>query len=214
MAPSVGRRLCTLWFENKGVPAIESKDAFGLCTYRHELRHESSKCTLPTGIHDPAGIRASRAPTLLSLPLIIMNILENGVGYLAPSTSAEPQPGYLAVSTHPRQVLGHPSSPFPAHPSPARRNPCSPSALLSHLRLLLALWLPSLHRRGSFRPQGMGAFARPNIPHGRRGPDELLVVINRIWPFTKLSDAQPEDGSAVNVQTVLETLYDRRAVSI
>ena len=60
----------------------------------------------------------------------------------------------------------------------------------------------------------MGAFARPNIPHGRRGPDELVVVINRIWPFTKISDAQPEDGSAVNVQTVLETLYDRRAVSI
>ncbi|KAL1703260.1 hypothetical protein EV121DRAFT_271194 [Schizophyllum commune] len=42
----------------------------------------------------------------------------------------------------------------------------------------------------------------------------LLVVTSRIWPFTKLFDAQPEEGSADNVQSVLETLYDRRAVSI
>ena len=42
---------------------------------------------------------------------------------------------------------------------------------------------------------------------------ELLVVTNRFWPFTKLFDVQPEEGSADNVQTVFETLDDRRAVS-
>ncbi|KAL1714175.1 hypothetical protein EV715DRAFT_210149, partial [Schizophyllum commune] len=42
---------------------------------------------------------------------------------------------------------------------------------------------------------------------------ELLVVTNRFWPFTKLFDVQPEEGSEDNVQTVFETLYDRRAVS-
>ncbi|KAL1679650.1 hypothetical protein EV122DRAFT_289454 [Schizophyllum commune] len=88
---------------------------------------------------------------------------------------------------------------------PARYSPTS------NYYCQLALRLPSLHRRGSFHPRGMGSLARPNVPHGRMSC--LLVVTNRIWPFTKLFDAQPEEGSADNVQTVLETLYDRRAVS-
>ncbi|KAL1714181.1 hypothetical protein EV715DRAFT_295357 [Schizophyllum commune] len=126
-----------------------------------------------------------------------MNILENGVGYLAPSTSVEPQPGYLA-RVHPQHAE------IPA--LPARYSPTSDyywhfgfPVSITEIRAILEEWAPSRVRMSPTDDADLMSC--------------LLVVTNRIWPFTKPFDVQSEEGSEDNVQTVLETLYDRRAVS-
>lgn len=105
---------------------------------------------------------------------------------------------------HPHQRVHPEHAEIPA--LPARYSPTSDyywhfgfPVSIAEVRAVLEEWAPS---RVRMYPTDDDQLMR-----------DLLVMANRIWPLTKLFDVQPEEGSADNMQTIHETLDNRRAVS-